>query len=470
MEYQDAVEVLFDLHQFDPDRSLEEQGLKETENLLRELGNPHDRVPCIQIAGSNGKGSTACMLKRILRESGLDVGLYTSPHLEDVRERIQINDIPISEESVVSFIERVLDYLRDRSASGLSPTFFETLTTLALWEFDRKDVDMAVLEVGLGGRYDATSVVNPLAAAVTSVTKEHTDILGETVCEIAREKAQVAPDGGPMITAANRDALETIRDEVDTAITVGRVESTVDHDKNRETPDIRVAYKGRIGLEGAITISDDDWSLDARLALLGPHQATNAGVAVALARQVAEVSDRQICSGLRNARWPGRFEVVDQEPLVVLDSAHNPASCEQTIETLSSFEYDALRLVVGIMSDKDHQEMALALDPANYVTVCEPENPRSEDADVLAAVFDEQTDASITICSDVSEAVSKSIERANSSDCVLIVGSLFAVAEARRCFGSSSLIAPANYADQSSGSDSSDIESRPQHASDGRNA
>jgi len=207
MEFHEAANFLFELRRFPASA-----GTDATRELLAAVGDPHEGPPCVQIAGSNGKGSTARMLERTLREAGLDVGLYTSPHLDDVRERIRVNGRKIPEAALVEFVETAEPHITDRGAQRASPTFFETLTALAFWEFDRQDVDVAVLEVGIGGKYDATSVVSPVASAVTSVTLEHTDILGDTVEEIATDKAHVAPADRPLVTGATGAALAAVRE------------------------------------------------------------------------------------------------------------------------------------------------------------------------------------------------------------------------------------------------------------------
>ena len=417
MHYHDAANFLFDLRRFDP-----RPGTEATRELLAALGDPHESLTAVQIAGSNGKGSTARMLEAVLRETGLDVGLYTSPHLDDVRERVRVNGRKISKAALVEFVEEVEPYATDRAADGDSPTFFETLTALAFWEFNRQDVDIAILEVGIGGRYDATSVVDPVASAVTSVTLEHTDLLGDTVAEIARDKAAVAPANAPLVTATTSDALAAIHDEVEDIVRV------VDSD---EDLDLTVEHGGRDGLESPVTLSGQGWHVETRLPLLGEHQARNAGVAAALARQVADVTDQTLASGLRRAHWPGRFEVLDREPLVVLDGAHNPGGCERVAETLGTFAYDELHLVVGAMCDKDHHGIAAALPDPDHVIATHPDVDRAEDEQVVAHAFESETTADVQARSDVAGALADALDAAGPDDAVLVSGSLYAVREAR---------------------------------------
>ncbi|WP_415380908.1 dihydropteroate synthase [Halosimplex sp. TS25] len=443
MDFHEAAEFLFDLRRFSP-----RPGLDPTRELLAHLGDPHDDLRCVQVAGSNGKGSTARMVERALREAGLSVGLYTSPHLSDVRERVRVDGRPITESAVSDFVGEFREYATDRATDGESPTFFETVTAMACWEFDRQDVDVAVLEVGIGGTLDATSVVDPIASAITAVTLEHTDLLGDTVGEIARDKAGVAPADAPLVTAATGDALAAIRDEVADVVAVADEDWTDAGD-----PDVTVRYGGREGLEGAVEIegdgsdggdgddadgSDDAWHLETHLPLLGPHQARNAGVAAVLVRQVADTLDADLSSeaverGFRNAHWPGRFEVMGRDPLVVLDGAHNPGGCEATVDVLESFDYDDLYLVAGAMTDKDHRGIAAAFADADLtrVVACRPDHDRAESVDVIARAFAEETEAAVDTHEPVAGALDRALAAAGPADAVVVAGSLYAVAEAR---------------------------------------
>jgi dihydropteroate synthase len=416
MEFHEAANFLFGLRRYPP-----RPGLDATEALLSHLDDPHEGLTVVQIAGSNGKGSTARMVESVLREAGLDVGLYTSPHLDSVRERVRVNDRLMTERALTEYVETIRPYVLDRATDGDSPTFFEMLTGMALWEFRRQSVDVAVLEVGLGGRYDATSVVEPVASAVTSVTLEHTDTLGDTVEEIGRDMATVAPPENRLVTAATGDARAAIEESVGDVLTVG------------PSDDISVAHEGRTGIESTVRISGVDWTLETRLSLLGAHQAANAGVAAALARQAAAEFDigldaDTLAGGLRAAHWPGRFEVLDREPLAVLDGAHNPGACERLADTLAEFDFDDLHMVFGALADKDHRGMVDALPTPDSVVACRPDVPRAEDSTVLAEVF---KSSRVETRSDVTDALRAAMERADPDDCVLVCGSLYTVREAR---------------------------------------
>lgn len=467
MQFPDALSYLLDLRRFGS-----RPGTAATRAVLEHLDNPQQAFDCVQIAGSNGKGSTARMLAAILQEAGLSVGLYTSPHLQDLRERIQVDGRPVRKRAVVEFVEVASDHINTAASTGTAPTFFETLTALALWEFGRQNVDVAILEVGIGGKHDATSVVDPIASAVTTVTLEHTDILGEAVETIASDMAAVEPADRPLVTGAVGDALETIRDVATDPYLVGATNGpayapTDGHQGESSGPDgsasggtagnvpsgtssataasaaesvdydLFVTYHGREGLEGRLSLSGDI-DLETRVALLGPHQARNAAVAVALAAQVGDHFELELAGayrpGLRAAHWPGRFEVIERDPSVILDGAHNPDAARCVTSTLAEFDCSSVHLVVGAMTDKDHAGIARELSMAETVYACQAGHDRAEDTDVIARVFERETDSTVTRTASVSEATTQALEQAGPGDCVLVTGSLAVVREARRQF------------------------------------
>ncbi|XVH30871.1 dihydropteroate synthase [Haloferacaceae archaeon DSL9] len=421
MDYHEAANFLFDLRRFQVN-----PGTESVEDLLSELGDPQDDVAFVQIAGSNGKGSTAKMLESILRERGERVGLYTSPHLEDLSERIRVDGRMIPDAAIAEFVEAVKPWLIDRAAEGEPLTFFEAVTAMGIWYFGRSGVDIAVLEVGLGGELDATSAVDPIASCVTTVSLEHTNVLGDTVEEIAATKAKVAPANAPLVTAATDEALDAIRRVAGAVTTVG----------GDDAADVRTHYGGRVNhTESRISVTGDGWTVDARIPLLGAHQATNAGIAATLARQLRpDLDAATLARGLRNAHWPGRFEVTATEPTVVLDGAHNPDACGTLTEILETFEYDDLHLVFGAMHDKDHREMIAALPAPASVVTCRPNLNRAEDPAVLARAFERAGVDRVEAGGSVAGALSMARDRASRNDCILVTGSLFVVGEARTTF------------------------------------
>ena len=416
MDYHEAADYLTSFQQRRP-----KLGVETTARMLSHFGDPHLDVDCVQIAGSNGKGSTARLLDGVLRNAGVSVGLFTSPGLNDFREQVRVDGRKIPKSLLSEYAEELtpcIDRLREEDDE---PTHFEVLTAVALRHFSEMDVDVAILEVGIGGRYDATSAVDPIASAVTSVSLEHTELLGETVEEIARDKAQVAPRDAPLVTGADGDALAAIR-EVTDVISVG---------PEARNPDVVATETGmRSPTENEVSIRADGWSVDANLPLLGKHQATNAGVAATLARQVTDADPDAIAAGLRSVTWPGRFEIMDTEPMTVLDGSHNPGAAATIAELVGRYDYDDLHLVFAAMSDKDYDRMVASLPPIATAYATRPDLDRAEDPERLADALDDYADTTEVISS-VPEATERAIAAAGPDDFVLVTGSLYAVAEAR---------------------------------------
>ena len=440
MHYHEAANFLFDLRRFSV-----KPGTERVEALLDRLDNPESDLACVQITGSNGKGSTARMVESILRETGLSVGLYTSPHLTALSERIRVDGRPITEAAIADFVAEVKPWLVERAAAGEPLTFFEVVTAMAIHDFARRDVDVAVLEVGLGGEYDATSAVDPVATAVTNVSLEHTAVLGDSIAEIARTKSRIAAPDAPMVTACAGEALRVVREVAEEAGAPVTAVAGPGSDGG-DAPAIVASYEGRVSLADAEVAFEGESAGRYRVPLVGEHQATNAAVAAALARRTAAVVDdgagavdaasdgvsrRALADGFARATWPGRFEVAGIEPLTVLDGAHNPAACETLAETLADYDYDDLHLVYAAMHDKDHAGTAAALETADTAITCRPAIDRAEDPAVLAAALRAAGVDDVTAGDDVADAVAAATDRAGEDDCVLVAGSLFAVAEAR---------------------------------------
>ena len=452
MHYHEAANFLFDLRRFSV-----KPGTERVEALLDRLDRPDAAVPCVQVTGSNGKGSTARMTESVLREAGYSVGLYTSPHLSSLTERVQVDGRSMTESAVAAFVERVSPWLIEQAAEGEPLTFFEVVTAMALHEFARRDVDVAVLEVGLGGEYDATSAVDPVATAVTNVSLEHTAVLGDSVAEIARTKARIAAPDAPMVTACTGEALAVVRAvaaaadaPVTTVAGPGRDRDSNGNDDSGDNsnsgdggPAIVAHYEGRVSRTDSHVRFDGASAGTYRIPLVGEHQATNAAIAAALADRTCRVleddsgddetgvGERALTAGLARATWPGRFEPVRTAPLTILDGAHNPAACATLSATLAEYDYDDLHLVYAAMHDKDHAGTAAALETADTAITCRPAIDRAEDPAVLAAALRAAGVDDVTAGDDVADAVAAATDRAGEDDCVLVAGSLFAVAEAR---------------------------------------
>ncbi len=397
--------------------------LKRIELLLKKLGNPHKNLKVIHIAGSKGKGSVACFCASILKEAGFKTGLYTSPHLETFRERIRINDEFISNEDLVELIQIMKPHTEKIDALS----FFEVYTALAFLYFQKKKVDMAVMEVGLGGRLDATNVINPLVCVITPISFEHTQKLGNTLASIAKEKSGIIKKKSVVVSSAQKkEALNVIKKTakardasvyvVGEGISYQQIEST---DKGQV-----FSVTGILGKYAPLKIN-----------LLGEHQLINAATAVgtmeALGFNRIIIPKEAIKRGLSQARWPGRIEIVDSKPTIILDGAQNVASVQALAKTIKKcFSYHKLILILGVSKDKDMAGMAKILKPmADKIIITRANLSRAAEPDFLASFFDK--DENIEITQSVEEAVGKARECAKDDDLILICGSLFVAGEAR---------------------------------------
>ncbi|MEK6714655.1 MAG: folylpolyglutamate synthase/dihydrofolate synthase family protein [Candidatus Omnitrophota bacterium] len=447
--------------------------LEGIKNFLEILGNPQDSLRCIHIAGTKGKGSTCAFIAHILREAGLSVGLYTSPHLSDFRERIRILTIPpttyhlspefegmISKQALSRLAWRLkptIDKFNHNSKYG-PLTFFEVYTALAFIYFKEKKVDFAVLETGLGGRLDATNVINPLVCVITPISLEHTQLLGNTLTKIAREKVGIikkfrpsplAPRPSVVISAPQEEAAaRVIRDR---CRKVGARLYEVGKDIRYKKSEIRNP-KSEINLKSKIKkfkirgIFNEYNNL--KIKLLGKHQLVNAATAVgaveALKKYGISVNIDAIRKGLYNTFWPGRCEIVSKKPLIVLDGAQNVASAKALKETIkenfsteggsaSGGKYKKLILVLGACCDKDIKgicnELCLM---ADEIILTKAKNPRAAEPEHIRVQGSGlRVKEKIHLTENVEEAIQKAEELTSKEDLILITGSLFVVAEAR---------------------------------------
>jgi dihydrofolate synthase/folylpolyglutamate synthase len=407
-------------------------GLERTAWLLRAVGSPERRYPSVHIAGTKGKGSTAACLASILDAAGYRVGLYTSPHLHTFRERIQIAGRPIDSD----LFARLMAELAAANAALVAErpdwgeaTAFELATALALLAFARAEVDVAVVEVGLGGRLDATNVLLPEVAAITSISYDHTQILGDTLAEIAREKAGIIKPGRPVVSAPQRPEAEAVivrtAAERDAPLLLGGRDWAV-----KGTP-ARFSYRGPGGE-----------LRDLRLVLRGAHQVENAGVALAVVQLLGArglpIPEPALRRGLAQVRWPGRLEVLRERPLVVVDGAHNVDSAERLAQAMrEEFAWRRLVLILGIARDKDIPGIVRALAPlADEVVAVASHSPRAAAPErILAAVGEVAPGVPARAAGSVAAALDAALGRAGPEDLILVTGSLYAVAEAREALG-----------------------------------
>jgi dihydrofolate synthase/folylpolyglutamate synthase len=324
-------------------------GLERIEALLSALAHPERRYALVQVGGTNGKGSTAAMLATILRAAGRRVGLYTSPHLVSFRERIRVDGEAIAEDAVVDGVDAL-----GTLVARLDATMFEATTALALDHFARESVEVAVLEVGLGGRLDATTVGKPAATVLARIDLDHQAVLGVSLAEIAAEKAAIIRGGVAFSAAQAPEALAVVM----------AAAARAGVPLLREGPDLAAVVRARDLRCQRVDFRGPGWALaDVELAQLGTYQPSNALLAVAAARALG-AADRAVRAGLRRVAWPGRFQVVPGDPVTVLDGAHNPSGAAALAASLRAFfPGTAITLVLGVSADKDAAGILAAVAP-----------------------------------------------------------------------------------------------------------
>ena len=435
MDYSQAIE--YDLSFTDWERAPAQAlaaanfDLRRVQSLLARLGNPHLGRQTIHIAGSKGKGSVAAMVASILQAAGYRSGLYTSPHLHNVRERIAVDGQPIGEDDFARLIEVLAPQVAAENEDGRfgQLTTFELLTALALLYFRDRDTQWQVLEVGMGGRLDATSVVDEKAVCViTPISLEHTAVLGDTVDQIAVEKAAILRPGTTVVMASQPypEAAAVIR---------GRAAEL-----GAPLLDVGETYPvQRLGWEltgQSFRLAGPGCSRQLWLPLLGVHQLENAATAVATIDALREggvaVSDESIGEGLSRLSWPGRLEVLGDKPLIVVDGAHNGHSARRLRQALRDyFAFDCAILVMGVSGDKTIGAMAEELAPLTHLLIAtRSQHPRAAEPEAVAAAFAAQGVTS-EICPTVATALDRAQALAGPDDLICVVGSLFVVAEAR---------------------------------------
>lgn len=448
MSYETALAHIYALgHELtqEPSRKFD---LAHMRVLLAALEHPERRFPAVLIAGTNGKGSTAATLASILQASGLRTGLYTSPHLVRINERIRINGRQISDDDftlVHDLVDRTAERLVEEDELPWHPSFFEMLTAIAFEHFARNQLDMAVLEVGMGGRLDATNVVEPRLSIITDISLDHEKFLGNTVTEIAREKAGIIRRGGVVVTLPQQPQANDVIGN--TILNLGaRAVSAVPY-----VPPVSPAsesYLASTASGQASTVSRYPLQVMGRqilveTPLVGRHQLRNIALAIAaaeeLSRQGFPVTPESIERGIRETRWPGRFQVIpaaNGSPEYVFDVAHNPAGAWALRSTLSAcYEDRRLIFIFGAMRDKAINQITEILFPlAERVVATQADNPRSATPDEIrqAAV---RTSAEIADAANVAAALQRAKELAGPQHVIVITGSIYIVGEAMRNMG-----------------------------------
>lgn len=431
MNYQQAEDYIFgytDYEKMPMPHDPAFYDLRRVEELLARLGNPHLAARSVHIAGTKGKGSVAAMVASALSISGYTTGLYTSPHLHTWRERMRVDGELISEEEFVALVARLEPEVEavNRKATYGQLTTFELLTALGFAFFKLKEAEFQVLEVGMGGTFDATNVITPEVCIITSISLDHTEVLGNSLPEVAGEKAGIIKSGSIVVTSLQPDEVARVIEEtcLNRGAELVRVGSDVTwqslgFDSNRQS----LQVKGRLN------------SYKLSIPLLGRYQLENAAVAVAalevLAGKGFKISKGSIVDGLAKVSWPGRLQILSRQPLLVVDGAHNPASAQKLKQSLEQyFGFDRAILVIGVSCDKDIAGIVSELAPLfNKVVVTRSRHPRAMAPLLIVAEFTKHG-TEVQVAEDIPTALILAMGMAKARDLVCVAGSLFVVGEA----------------------------------------
>lgn len=406
--------------------------LARMNRLLAGLGNPHKKFRSVHIAGTKGKGSTATMLATMLQYGGLKVGLYTSPHLLDIRERIQINGEMISEAEMTRLMARIVPVVQNLAKD--EPTFFEIMTALGFLQFAEQQVDMAVVEAGLGGRLDSTNVLKPEISAITSISYDHMAQLGNTLGKIAEEKAGIFKPGVPAVTVPQTDEVRQVL-----AAAAARVGTTL----SITGKDIEFSYRFESsrsnGPQTRVSLSSGLIRFEhLAVPLPGDHQAVNCGLALSILAMLKQrglaMDDQRAIEGLAHSRLPGRMETLHENPRVLVDGAHNAASVEALMRAIGqNIPYDSMVVVFGCRSDKDIPGMLKHIQlGADKVIFTNAGSPRGADPVELAAEYMEQCGKMAQVAPTLEEALDIAERAVTREDIICITGSFYLVGKAKR--------------------------------------
>ena len=394
-------------------------GLGRTQELMRRIGNPEKQLKFVHIAGTNGKGSTAAMTASILRKAGYRTGLYTSPYIYRFHERMQIDGEQISDEDLVEITEFVQPHAQ---AMTEPPTEFELVTAIAFEYFARKKCDIVVLEVGMGGSWDSTNVIEvPEVAVITNIGLDHTEVLGDTVEKIAETKSGIFKEGGHAVVYRSTASVEAVYEKICAERNVQLKKADFDSLKLHSH-----------GLEGQIFDCGNRKNLF--LPLLGDHQLHNASVVLSVVDTLIEIgwkiTEQNIYDGMRDTSWPGRFDIVGRDPLFIIDGGHNPQCIEALVKNIQ--DYLTGRRVIaltGVLADKDYGDMYKPVMSLVEQFVCiTPPNPRRLVAQELAEHL-QRAGAKATACESVEDGVKAAIDLAGKDGVVLCFGSLYTIGD-----------------------------------------
>lgn len=415
-EYDEALRWLFKLQRFGV-----KLGLDNVRELLSYLGDPHEKFRSIHVAGTNGKGSVCTFLSSALKEAGYKVGMYTSPHVVRYNERMQINGEEMSDERVMEYVNKIRPIAERMGEDPTNhPTFFEFTTAMGFSYFADENVDIAVVEVGMGGRLDATNVITPEVSVITHLALEHTEHLGKTLERIAKEKAGIIKPGVPVVSAEENPVIRRICDERGCELTV----------VEEEYPYERISFD---------TSGQKLWvgepSREFEIPLLGSYQLQNAATAYAvldlLRKGGHDVPAEAIRRGFAAAKWPARLEIVRKNPTVIIDSSHNPDGMRNLKDALlETTKKDHVTFVVGVMSDKDVSPMLEAIAPVAERIICtRPDYWRAMDPEEIEREARKLVD-NVEVAPSVPDAIERAISLSGEDDVICITGSIFMAGDA----------------------------------------
>ena len=438
MNYQETLDYIYSFVDYSLVRNLryapEKFNLDRMRNFVKELGDPQDRIKCIHVAGTKGKGSVCAMLANILYKQGYTVGLYTSPHLYEFTERIQVNGKQISKHDFVKSIESMIPAIEKINNIGT----FEITTAVAFQYFAQRHVDIAIIEVGLGGRLDATNIITPELCVITSISHDHMAILGKTLEKIAREKGGIIKNGTPVISSSKRKSVENVLKKI--AVEKGAkyyqvadyITQQIKHTSIAEQVlEIKTSSGNKMNI-----FSDIDKLPEIPMPLIGPHQAVNASTAI-LAIMVLRslgwiVSEQAIFEGLRTVKWPGRFELISNDPNIVIDCAHNVDSIQKLIATTKTImNLEKTIWLFGASEDKNIDGMFKYLSShTKTIYLTKSMHPRAASLDVLKN-YAEKYFQKIFLYESSEEAIVSITSNMASDQYLICTGSIFIAAAVR---------------------------------------
>lgn len=417
--YDEALNWLYDLQYFGM-----KLGLANTRALLLEMGNPHEKLKAVHVAGTNGKGSVCAFLTSILMDAGLKVGTYTSPHLSDFGERICINEFPMSRSEVLRSITQIRPKIEALAEKDMQCTFFEATTCMAFQHFARRQVDAAVIEVGMGGRLDSTNVIEPALSIITNISREHTQHLGDTLGQIASEKAGIIKKGIPTVSAVPElEARKVIESRAK------EMRSRLYH--THELADVKIIEQDLFGTTLSVTTKLNKYN-SVHIKLSGAHQTINAATSIVaaeiLSKGVFPLSRDNIVRGMESTRWAARLQVVRLNPTVILDATHNPGGAETLAIFLKKhFSKQPPIMVIAMLVDKEVGPVVKLLEPLiSRTIVSQSSYSRRMKATDLASRFS----SGVEVGECLGDAIDRAIHLAGASGTVLITGSIFTAAEA----------------------------------------